>query len=398
MGIASQTSTGHVAHIVAAVEQVIGSSTDCPVLLHGPSLEGNCWSYVKQCIDTGWVSSAGAFVERFEKELAAYTGAGYVVAVVNGTAALHVALQLAGVQRDEEVLMPSLTFIATANATSYCGAVPHFVDVDERTLGMDPHKLADHLSQIAEVCDGRCINRQTRRRIAAVVPMHTFGHPVDLDPLVELCQRYHLALVEDAAESLGSFYHGKHTGRFGKLGILSFNGNKIITTGGGGAIITDDQQLARQAKHMTTTAKLPHAWEYVHDQVGYNYRMPNINAALGCAQLERLPELLAAKRALAEHYRQALAAAPGVQLFREPDGASSNYWLNALLLDAPDRERRDQILQAFADAKIQARPIWKPMHELTMYQRCPRADLSTTRSLAHRIINLPSSAFLAKQG
>lgn len=381
--------------IVRAVERVVATD-DRPVLLHGPSLEGNCWTYVKQCIDTAWVSSAGAYVEKFEKQLTQFTGAKFAVAVVNGTCALHVALQLAGVQRDDEVLMPSLTFIATANATSFCGAVPHFVDVEERSLGVDPAKLAEYLEGIAELRDGRCFNRTTGRRIAAMLPMHTFGHPVDLDPLVQLCERWGIPLVEDAAESLGSYYRGKHTGRFGRLSILSFNGNKTITTGAGGAILTDDAELARLAKHITTTAKLPHKWEYVHDMVGYNYRMPNLNAALGCAQLEYLPKLLDAKRRLAERYMHEFADVMGMRIFREPDYAQSNYWLNALLLDEPDLEQRNQLLEALNAAKIQTRPIWTPMHELTMYERCPRADLSVTRGLAHRIVNLPSSAFLTR--
>ncbi len=393
----SRTSAVDANRIVEAVNTVIGPDADRPVLLHAPSLQGRCAEYVKQCVDTAWVSSAGAFVDRFEKELADYTGAAFVVAVVNGTAALHVALQLVGVGRGDEVLMPSLTFIATANAAAYRGAVPHFVDVEERTLGLDPRKLADHLHDVAEQRDAGCFNRHTGRRLAAVVPMHTFGHPVDLDPLVELCKRYGLPLVEDAAESLGSVYRDKHTGRFGRLGILSFNGNKIITTGGGGAIMTDDEPLAKRAKHLTTTAKRPHRWEYVHDQVGYNYRMPNLNAALGCGQLERLDDMLAAKRQLAERYAQAFADVQGVSLFTQPPGATSNYWLNVLLLDASVAGERDRLLEALGEAKIQARPVWKPMHQLEMYTTCPRADLAGTESLARRIINLPSSAFLGPE-
>lgn len=379
--------------IVSAVQRALGYPQK-PVLLHAPEFAGNEWKYVKECIDTGWVSSAGSYVNRFEQDLARFTGAKHVVVTVNGTAALHIALKLVGVKAGDEVLMPSLTFIATANACSYCGAIPHFCDVDGRTLGMSADKLEEYLQTIATRMDGKTVNQRTGRRIAAIVPMHTFGHPVDLPPLVSLCQKYDIPLVEDAAESLGSYYAGMHTGRFGQMAILSFNGNKTITTGGGGAIITDDPEVGAHAKHITTTAKLPHAWEFNHDEVGYNYRMPNLNAALGCAQLERLPAFLQRKRKLAERYDQAFAGVGGISFFHEPANCQSNYWLNALLLDRADLQMRDVLLQALNAAGLQARPVWRPMHELPMYGACPRMDLSQTLSLASRIINVPSSAFL----
>lgn len=387
------SSTVDVQRIVAGVRAVCGSS-DGLTLLHGPSFEGNESKYVQECIQTGWVSSAGSYVGEFEKRLAEFTGAKFAVAVVNGTAALHIALMLAGVNRGDEVLMPSLTFIATANAASYCGAIPHFCDVSPATLGLCPIKLREHLAQVAERRADGCHNRQTQRRIAAIVPMHTFGHPVDLNGLMAVAEEWGIPLVEDAAESLGSYYQGKHTGRFGKLSILSFNGNKVITTGAGGAILSEDEALARHAKHITTTAKLPHAWEFIHDEIGYNYRMPNINAALGVAQLERLPELLRRKRTLVQRYLEAFQCVEGARIFTEPPGCRSNYWLNVLLLERADQPERDRLLTALNDAGLQSRPVWRPMHELRMYEHCPRMDLSNTRNLALRIVNVPSSAGL----
>lgn len=362
--------------------------------LHEPNFGGNEWAYVKECLDTGWVSSVGKFVDRFEEELAAYTGVKRAVAVVNGTAALHVSLLLAGVKANDEVLIPALTFIATANAVSYCGAIPHFIDSEELTLGVDPRKLNIYLEEIAEQRPDGCYNRLTGRRIKAIVPMHTFGHPVDLDPLSEVCQRYGIVMIEDAAESLGSFYKERHTGQWGTLSALSFNGNKTITTGGGGAILTNDEELGRLAKHITTTAKVPHRWEFNHDMVGYNYRMPNINAALGCAQLEQLPGFLADKRDLAERYRQAFAGMPGIRFFSEPANSQSNYWLNTLLLEEECAGHRDALLAASNDAGIMARPAWTLMHKLPMFTSCPKMDLSVAESLERRLINIPSSAIL----
>ncbi len=362
--------------------------------LHEPCFAGKEWEYVKDCLDTGWVSSVGKYVDTFEEKLAEYTGVKRAVAVVNGTAALHISLKLVGVEQGDEVLTPAMTFIATTNAITYCGAIPHFVDSEKRTMGIDPHKLADYLSEIAEVRDGCCFNRLTGRRLKAILPMHTFGHPVDIDPLIDVSHRFGLELVEDAAESLGSYYKGRHTGNWGKVAALSFNGNKIVTTGGGGAILTNDEELGRMAKHITTTAKLPHKWAFVHDQIGYNYRLPNINAALGCAQLEQLPGFLANKRALADRYAKAFAEVEGATFFTEREYARSNYWLNVLMIDNATALERDALLEALQQQGIMVRPVWVLMHRLPMYESCPRSDLSVAENLEHLIINLPSSAFL----
>lgn len=378
--------------VLAALQEVLPKGGFIP--LHEPRFAAEEWSYVKECLDTGWVSSVGKFVDRFEEELAAYTGVARAVAVVNGTAALHVCLILSGVEAGDEVLIPALTFIATANAVSYCGAVPHFVDSAESTLGLDPGRLASHLDRTAVLRDGCCYNRSTGRRIKAVVPMHAFGHPVDLDPLLDVCRHFGVELVEDAAESLGSFYKGRHTGNWGRLSALSFNGNKIITTGGGGAILTNDEDLAARAKHLTTTAKVPHPWAFNHDMVGYNYRLPNLNAALGCAQLEQLPAFVAAKRGLAERYARAFAAIPGVRFFSEPPLSRSNYWLNTLLLDEECADQRDALLKATNDAGIMTRPAWTLMHKLPMFEHCPKMELPVAESLERRLINIPSSVKL----
>jgi perosamine synthetase len=380
--------------ILSALRRVLPAKGGGPVSLHEPQFNGNEWAYVKECLDSGWVSSVGKFVDRFEDDLAAYTGARRAIAVVNGTAALHICLKLVGVEAGDEVLIPSLTFVATANAVVYCGATPHFVDCEERTLGLDPVALGHYLEEIAYIGAEGCVNRLTGRRIKAVVPMHAFGHPVDLDPLVEVCKRFRLELVEDAAESLGSFYKGEHTGNSGRVSALSFNGNKVVTTGGGGAILTNDEELGRLAKHLTTTAKVPHRWEFNHDMIGYNYRLPNLNAALGCAQLEQLPGFVEHKRALADRYRQAFAGIEGVRFFSEPDFAKSNYWLNVLLLDEELAGNRDAVLAATNDAGIMTRPAWTPMHLLPMFTDAPRMELPVTESLAARLINIPSSAAL----
>ncbi|SNB45038.1 LegC family aminotransferase [Geobacter sp. DSM 9736] len=364
------------------------------VSLHEPCFTGNEWNYVKECLDTGWVSSVGKFVDRFEEELASFTGANCAIAVVNGTAALHVCLLLAGVLPGDEVLIPSLTFIATANAVSYCGAVPHFVDSNERTLGLDPVKLEQYLAEIVDLQAGSCYNRKTGRRIRAVVPMHTFGHPVDLDALVDVCERFCVELVEDAAESIGSYYKGKHTGNHGRLAALSFNGNKTITTGGGGAVITNDEELGRLAKHLTTTAKVPHPWKFNHDMVGFNYRLPNLNAALGCAQLEQLPRFLAAKRQLFETYHGVLRGFEGVRLMSEPEFTRSNYWLQAIILDECIADQRDIILERTNARGIMTRPCWTLMQNQPMFTECPRMETPVAQSLERRLINIPSSAIL----
>ncbi|MFC4768242.1 LegC family aminotransferase [Effusibacillus consociatus] len=378
--------------ILDAIKSCVPNDRDF-IGLHEPHFSGNEWAYVKECLDTGWVSSVGKFVDQFEEKLAEFTGVKRAVAVVNGTAALHVCLKLVGVEANDEVLLPTFTFIATANAIAYCGAIPHFVDSEEKTLGLDPLKLDLYLKDIAEIRPEGCFNKYTRRRIKAVVPMHTFGHPVDLDPLVELCLRYHLELVEDAAESLGSYYKGRHTGNWGRVSAVSFNGNKIVTTGGGGAVLTNDHSLAKWAKHITTTAKVPHKWEFYHDQIGYNYRLPNLNAALGCAQFEQLPLFLQKKRALAKRYQEVFKTIEGIRCFEEPEFALSNYWLNVLLLNEEQAEMRDALLELTNNQGIMTRPAWTLMHKLPMYKECPRMDVSKAESIEKRLINIPSSVF-----
>lgn len=377
--------------VVNALRMVLGQKS---AALHEPRFAGNEWVYLKECLDSTFVSSVGTFVDRFEADLAAYTGAQHAVAVVNGTAALHIALKLAGVKEGDEVLIPALTFVATTNAVAYCNATPHFVDSEARTLGMDAAKLRDYLSSHTEQRAGQCINNDTGRVIRALVPMHTFGHPVDVDGLLAVAHDFNITLVEDAAESLGSTYHGQHTGTFGLLGTLSFNGNKTITTGGGGAILTNDLGIARHAKHLTTTAKLPHAWEFRHDEIGYNYRLPNLNAALGCAQMEQLPSMLAAKRQLFRRYQVAFAQVTGVELMVEPAECQSNYWLQTLLLSGDHEGYRDDVLRATNDAGFMTRPAWILMHELTSFKDCPRMDLTTAQALSQRLINIPSSSGL----
>lgn len=380
--------------VVGALRDVLGSQA---AALHEPHFAGNEWLYLKECLDSTFVSSVGKFVDRFEAELAAFTGAKHAIAVVNGTAALHIALKLAGVSPQDEVLVPALTFIATANAVSYCGAVPHFVDSELESLGLDAVKLREYLNANTEQRGGHCVNRRTGRVIRAIVPMHTFGHPVAIDEVMAVASDNGIAVVEDAAESLGSYFGGQHTGTFGRLGTLSFNGNKTITTGGGGAILTNDSTLARRAKHVTTTAKLPHAWEFRHDEIGFNYRLPNLNAALGCAQLEQLPAMLESKRALHERYRKAFARIEGVSLVAEPAGCRSNYWLQALLLDSSTADNRDALLAATNAAGYMTRPAWILMHQLSPYLDCPRMDLAVAEQIASRLINIPSSSQLIRR-
>ncbi len=382
------------APLALQVCDVLDKTLSRKALLHEPSFTGHEWEYVKECLDTGWVSSAGKFVDRFESEIAAYTGSAHAVACVNGTSALHIALRAAGVEAGDEVLVPDLTFVATANAVAYCGALPHLVDSDEKTLGVDPVKLKKHLQESSKIKSGALFNRRTGAKIKALVAVHTFGHPVDLDALQRVCEEFHLILIEDAAESLGSFYKGRHTGTTGRFGILSFNGNKIVTAGGGGAVLCRDATDAQRIKHRTTTAKAPHAWNFYHDELGYNYRLPNINAALGCAQLEQLPVFLEKKRALAARYRENFLKLQGLYFFEEPPFAKSNYWLNAFLLNPENSSQRNEILSALNQKGFMARPAWVLMHKLPMYGACPRMDVSTAESLEARLINIPSSSFL----
>lgn len=379
--------------ILSIVKGVLGDPTT-PVPLHAPLFVGREWDYVKDCLDSTWVSSVGRYVERFETMLEQQCGVARAIAVVNGTCALHMALLLAGVEPGEEVLVPALTFVATANAVHHAGATPHFVDCEARSLGLDADKLEAHLAATVVRTERGCCNKVTGRRIRVVVPMHVFGHPADLDALSAVCLRWGLTLVEDAAEALGSRYKDRPVGGHGRLAILSFNGNKIVTCGGGGAILTNDQALADKAKHLTTTAKVPHPWRFEHDAPGFNYRLPNLNAALGCAQMECLSGFVDSKRALARRYQDAFDGLDGLTVLREPAYGQSNYWLNALLLDRPDPVLRDTILEQANAAGFGFRPAWTLLHRLPMYAACPRGDLSTADALEGRIINLPSGAAL----
>jgi perosamine synthetase len=391
---ANAPATELVSATLAAVRSVLGPAQGT-IALHEPEFSGQEWAYVKDCIDTGWVSSVGAYVDRFERDLCAITGAKHAVATSNGTAALHICLLLAGVEAGDEVLMPALTFIATANAVSYAHAVPHFVDSEETTLGVDAPRLQAYLEQAADRRDGATYNRQTGARIRALVVMHVFGHPCDMDALAALAERWHLVLIEDAAESLGAHYKGRHTGNVGHVAALSFNGNKVVTTGGGGAVLTNDPALGKRAKHLTTTARVPHRWNFLHDEVGYNYRLPNLNAALGCAQLESLPSFIARKRELAARYEAAFAGVAGLRFLREPAETQGNYWLNAIVLEPAQAPQRDDLLAALNDAGYMSRPLWTLMHRLPMYAACPRMPLPTAESLEARVINIPSSPKLA---
>lgn len=374
---------------VQFIRERFGSEGVIP--LHEPVFAGNEKRYLAECIDTTFVSSVGKFVDEFERRVAEFVGSRHAVAVVNGTQALFVALKLAGAEPETEVLTQSLSFVATANAISYTGARPVFLDVEPSTLGLSPHALEAFLEHQTCSRDGRTVNRQTGRPLAACVPMHTFGHPCRIDRIQELCNAYQIPLIEDAAESLGSFYRGRHTGTFGLMGAFSFNGNKIVTTGGGGMLVTDDETLARRAKHLTTTAKLPHRWEFIHDELGYNFRLPNLNAALGVAQMEMLPAFLSRKRELASAYCQFFGEQGG-QFANEPLECESNYWLNALILEG--REQRDAFLAYTNDHGVMTRPLWQPLHLLPMYSHCQHDGLEQTLDLYQRVVNLPSSVKL----
>ncbi|MEN9608601.1 MAG: hypothetical protein RLZZ06_532 [Actinomycetota bacterium] len=384
-----------VADFVARIRSVVGESST-PIGLHEPEVGELEKQYLADCIDSTFVSSVGAFIPEFEQGIAKFTGAKYAVAASNGTSALHIALYVVGVEAGDEVIVPSLSFVATANAVAHAGAVPHFIDSELTTMGMSPEKLRERLEQM-ERRDGQVYNPVTGARIAAISPMHTLGHPVRIKEIVAIADEYGIPVVEDAAESLGSFVDGKHTGTFGKTGMISFNGNKIITTGGGGVILTDDEAIAKRAKHITTTAKLPHKWEFEHDELAWNYRMTNLTAALGMAQLTKLDGFLDEKRVIAARYAEAFADFKGAKFVFEPEGTSSNYWLCAVQLDEPSLEVRDQLLQACHDAGILARPMWNLLHTQRMYQDAPAADLETATALHASLICLPSTPRLARK-
>lgn len=372
------------------VHQLFGTEETVP--LHAPLFIGNEKKYLNECIDTTFVSSVGKFVDRFEEEIAAYTGAKKAVVCVSGTNALHMAMMLVGVEREDEVLTQALTFIATCNAISYIGAHPVFIDVDMETLGLSPNAVKAWLEKNAELKNGICYNKRTGRRVKACVPMHTFGHPIKIDELVQICNEWHIELVEDAAESIGSLYKGKHTGTFGKVGAISFNGNKTITTGGGGMLLFQDEELGKLAKHLTTQAKVPHRWAFVHDHIGYNYRMPNINAALGCAQLENLERYVENKRETAQIYADFFKNIPDITFFTEPENCRSNYWLNVVMLK--DKAAQQEFLEYTNDHGVMTRPVWELMNRLEMFKHCESDGLKNTEWLADRIVNIPSSVRL----
>ncbi len=379
-------------HVTDFIRSLYGADRFIP--LSEPKFLGNEKQYMNECIDTTFVSSVGKFVDRFEEEVARYTGAKRAVVCVSGTNALHMSLMLVGVERDDEVLTQALTFIATCNAISYIGAHPVFIDVERSTLGLSPDALKEWLVKYAEVRNGQCYNKGTGRRIKACVPMHTFGHPVRIEEIVALCNEYHIELVEDAAESIGSRYKGQHTGTFGRVGAISFNGNKTITTGGGGMMLFQDEELAALAKYLTTQAKVPHRWEFRHDHIGYNYRMPNINAALGCAQMENLDRFVEDKRQTAALYRDFFAGVADINFVVEPEYTYSNYWLNAVLLQ--DKAAQLAFLQYTNDHQVMTRPVWELMNTLPMFAHCEHDGLRNSQWIADRLVNIPSSVRLEK--
>ena len=364
-------------------------NTKGSVPLHEPCFKGNEKNYVSECIDSTFVSNVGHFVDLLEKEVSAFTNANHAIATVNGTTALHTALKLVGVQEGDGVITQSLTFIATCNAIVYCQAKPIFIDIDKDTLGLSPHSLEVFLEEHCELReDGSCWYKKTNTIIRACLPMHSFGFPTKIDKIKELTKRYNIALVEDAAESLGSFYKGKHTGIIGDIGILSFNGNKIVTTGGGGMILTNNKEIANRAKHLTTNAKVDHLWEFYHDEIGFNYRLPNINAALGLSQMEQLEEFIKNKRKIAQSYQQ-WGKQHDIRFFHEPEGTKSNYWLNVVI--TKDKIERDEMLQYTNENGVMTRPVWSPMHKLPMFESCTKGDLTNTESFSEQIVNVPSS-------
>ncbi|MBE0440311.1 MAG: LegC family aminotransferase [Gammaproteobacteria bacterium] len=361
------------------------------IQLHEPRFDQHEKDLLIDCIESTYVSSVGKYVELFEHKISEYTGSKYAIATVNGTSALHVSLLLAGVERDTEVITQSLSFVATCNAICYCGGEPVFVDVDKHTLGLSAESLEDFLRSFGEVKNKQCFNKQSKKRISACVPMHTFGHPCEIDKIQAVCEQWHIPLVEDAAESLGSFYKNQHTGNFGKLAAISFNGNKVITSGGGGVIITSDRDLAKTAKHITTTAKLAHKWEFNHDQVGYNYRMPNLNAALLCAQLDKLERFIDNKRRTAEIY-QSWCKENEITFIVEPEYSRSNYWLNTILLANSDEKL--EFLEYSNAQGVMSRPVWTLLNQLVMFENCFSMPQTNARWLAERLVNIPSSVKL----
>jgi len=359
-----------------------------PVLLHCPEFLGNEMKYISECIDTKYVSYIGRFVSDMENKIKELTGTKHAVALVNGTSALHMLLLAEGIKPGDEVITQSLSFAATAAAIVHAQGAPIFVDVEKNTLGMSPESLENFLIEYAEIKDKKCFNKKTGKRIKAVIPMHTFGHPVKIDEVKKICEEYSITLIEDAAESLGSYYCGRHTGTFGKAAILSFNGNKLVTTGGGGMVITDDENIAERVHYISTTAKRPHRWEFYHDEVGYNLRMPSINAAIGLAQLEYLDKIIENKRETAQAYQHFFSGL-GVKFICEPQNSKSNYWLNAIMLE--DKMQRDEFLKYSNDNGVQTRPAWNLLHTLPPYQHYQHTKTPNAQYISDRLVNIPSS-------
>jgi len=381
--------------IIKNIRKIFHAKENEFIPLHAPNFRGNEKKYLNECIDSTFVSSVGPFVDRAELDLAKYTGSKFAIACSNGTSALHIALKLCNVEQNDLVITQPFSFIATVNAISYCGATPVFIDIDENTLSLSPEKLQAFLKSECHLENNICIHTNSGKAIRACVPMHTFGFCAEIDKIIEICDDYFIDVVEDAAESLGSYYKGKHSGIFGKFGTISFNGNKTITSGGGGVILTQDETLAKKAKHLTTQAKVPHAWEFFHDQIGYNYRMPNINAALLCAQLEQLPAFLAEKRKLTEQYMELFSHFKEIQFLQEPNEQHSNYWLCAILL--PSKEERDAFLKLANNNKTMCRPGWELLFTLPMFENnCVMTDCSTAIDIQARLINIPSSPYFAR--
>lgn len=387
-----------ITQITNAIKSSIGpfSSHDRSyVYLHEPNINKSDWNFVKECLERNFVSSVGNYVTEFENRLKKYTKSKFVAAVINGTSAIHLALSSLGANKEDEILLPSLNFVAAANAIKYCNSTPHFVDVEEQTLGVDPEKLDGYLRKILIRKKNYFINRATKKKIRFILALHVFGHPCEIIKIKKVVKKYNIKVIEDAAEALGSKYHNKHLGTFGDVGVLSFNGNKIITTGGGGAVLTNSKILADKIKKMSTTSKIPHKWKFEYSDLGYNYRMPGINASLGCAQMLKLPSYVKEKRKLYKKYESSFKSIKEIKILKEPKNAKSNYWLQTLILDKKISKYRDQILNNLNKSGYLLRPVWKPLHKLSYLKNCPKMKLSTTENLEMRIINLPSSAYLS---
>lgn len=376
--------------IIKKIRSVVGAGRHS---LHEPVFFGNEWKYVKKTLDDNYVSSVGGFIKKFEDKLKKFTGSKYAIAVVNGTAALHLTMKACGIKNNEEVLVPTLTFIGTANAITYCGAVPHFIDCELSTLGIDPIALEKYLKKNTKKVGNSLINIKTKRKISAIIPVHIFGNICQIEKINQIAKKFNLIVIEDAAEALGTFLKSKHAGNFGIAGCISFNGNKILTTGGGGAIITNNKKLSNKIRHLSTTAKINHSWEYIHDHVGYNYRMPNLNAALGLAQVENLKKFLQSKRKLFTEYNKKFSSIDSIKILKESENSKSNYWLNSIILKKPSTKNRDKIIKLAKENNIYLRPVWRPLHMLRPYKSMPCMPIKNADIIYKSLINIPSSSF-----